>query len=565
MFPLVAASLFVSLVAVPGFLCALKWRERIRKLESRQKSTAMLKVRLLKNWSSLLSSGRVGELSHMPEEWKSGIVPVRSTIGQSLNAYLVQVGRQIEKVSTDSLWRCGNDERGERELKASMSNFMQQNVAGFFIARHQMYKSYLLQHPNVEHKDTKSSPTTAAKVLDPESPAAEEKSNGPGSEAKELASEGKASVSITIRDDEESKIHGPAFKASGLRKSKRTSKMGLAMVSKMKLMKRSLAMVTQMKQLKRRNISDRSKQNTTELSTSKRIKIIQELENKHKIPWPENTTPLFRQIMFLLRDLDDLFKASYNQRFYLRIMDNEFQEWSDWISTEFPKLMPSSVVLKQNTPCVFELYRQAAQLHSYYDHVFASIARATKAQWIPAPLKKIFRILEKADHQHVEDHTTFDCSRIFDVVRGTLVYDTLSGNDGGVLCGVRAVFASKKFQVVRLKDRFTYPTSACWRDVLLNGRMISGDGTVHPHLVEVQFHQRDLREERMNVGGHFIYERHRALFEACESACGNEAGDMLEEMHFISAREPIVNDLSNGRNSFIKKLASFGSPRRASS
>merc|ERR1712232_669168 len=70
---------------------------------------------------------------------------------------------------------------------------------------------------------------------------------------------------------------------------------------------------------------------------------------------------------------------------------------------------------------------------------------------------------------------------------------------------------------------------------LLNARMVSSKGVIGSHIVEVQLHQKDLREERMNVGGHFIYERHRALFEACEKACGDEAGAKLADLHTQSA------------------------------
>merc|ERR1711934_474727 len=67
------------------------------------------------------------------------------------------------------------------------------------------------------------------------------------------------------------------------------------------------------------------------------------------------------------------------------------------------------------------------------------------------------------------------------------------------------------------------------------------------HIVEVQLHQKDLREERMNVGGHFIYQRHRALFEACEKACGDDAGAKLADLHTQSARVMFLNSSASGR------------------
>ena len=437
----VASAFIFGLVVVPVVSYMFIWWKRRLRQKRKQKATTLLKARLMKNWSALLSSDYVNDLSYMPEEWKSGIVPCRSKAGQNLKSDLQKIAKQIKTVSTRR-WCCGSRTEEERKLKISMEYVMQEKVAGFFAARDEMYKLYLLEDAKLKGKNTQSSATTKAK--------------------------------------------GPASKSM--------------------------------------SVESNAKGTTASLQPNR------DLES-----WPENTTPLFQQIMFLLRDLDDMFRASYNQRFNLRIMDNEMQEWTDWTQNEFPKMMPEEVVLKQNIADVYDLYQQAAQVHSHYNNVFASVAKATKALWIPAPLKQIFRILEKAGHEHKGDRVIFDCSKIFDIVRGTLVYDTLAEGDGGLLRGVCAVFASKNFQVARLKDRFTNPTSACWRDVLLNGRMISSLGTVQPHLVEVQFHQRDLRAELMNAGGHLIYERHRALFKACETACGSEAAVKLHELRSASA------------------------------
>ena len=118
------------------------------------------------------------------------------------------------------------------------------------------------------------------------------------------------------------------------------------------------------------------------------------------LPWPKNTTPLFQQVMYLLRELDNMFKASYKQRFGLRVMDDELAAYTEWIDSRLPQFMPlsDSFVLTQNTPYIFDLYRQAAEVHSYYNTVCERIARETKATWYPAPLKKLFRMLEKAEH-----------------------------------------------------------------------------------------------------------------------------------------------------------------------
>ena len=259
----------------------------------------------------------------------------------------------------------------------------------------------------------------------------------------------------------------------------------------------------------------------------------------------KQTTELFKQIMFLLYDLDNMFKRSYQQRFDLRVV-SEMDKWNEWARQNEQESRATD--LKQNTSDLFSLYCEAAKIHSCYNAFFKRLAKKTGAEWVPAKLKKIFRILEKAVLQKAEsdiamhtkggafateevkkdvDHAVgnFDCRKVFDIVRGTLVYHTLTEGGDCLLGGVRALYESKDFQVLRLKDRFNNPTSACWRDVLVNGRMVANDGTVLSHIVEVQFHQSDLRQERLMVAGHHIYERHRALQEACEIACGEAITD----------------------------------------
>jgi len=250
---------------------------------------------------------------------------------------------------------------------------------------------------------------------------------------------------------------------------------------------------------------------------------ISQLSSTEGIEWPENSSNLYQQAIQLLWYLDNMFKQSYDCIFNTRVTHHGFQEWSDW-ATNVHDLMPDDIVLTQNTSELFELYRQAAEVHSYYNAFFSRLARETYAEWHPTALKKIFRLLEKAE---LLGHGDFDCSKIFDIVSGTLVYDTMHD----VLGGVRALFSSNLFNVAWIKDRFINPTPSCWRDVLVNGRMVLRDGTVQSHVVEVQFHHRDLREESQKVGGHFIYERRRALFEACELVFDQHAGQKLHDLH----------------------------------
>ena len=319
------------------------------------------------------------------------------------------------------------------------------------------------------------------------------------------------------------------------------------------------------------------------------------------------TTRLFKQIILLLFDLDNMFKRSYEQRFDLRVV-SEMGKWNEWAQQRHSE--SGAIVLKQSTSNLFDLYCQAAQVHAYYNAVFRRLAKKTGAEWVPASLKKIFRILEKAVKQKAESHMLalktiseepdsvlseepgsvrsdepdsasdeddkaeyFDCCRVLDIVRGTLVYKSLAEGTNCLLGGIRALYDSKEFQVLRLKDRFNNPTSACWRDVLVNGRMVANNGTVLPHIVEVQFHHKDLRQERLMVAGHVIYERHRALLEACELACGSELTmKIMERIHMhmrTRRRSRTLDQLMNqktphNRDSWDSRRASVDRYRAAS-
>ena len=405
-----------------------RWRRKLEKAREKQHLLARLK----KNWSELLDSEWVDDLSKMPEEWKSGIVPVRSETGAALNKQLQSIAKQIITISTRPQC-CGGHRRHARllSLKTKLQELIDKEIAPFFASRDDMYRRQLICVPK----------------------------------------------------------SGPSTKSD----------------------KKSVTQKTTKRKRSRANQKER-------MSEGQR-------------PWPTNSNELLRQIMLLLRDLDNMFKASYNQRYDLRILHEDRKAYAEWMEHQLPQLMPEKIVMAQSTPHLFELYRQAAQVHSYYNTVCARIAKQTKALWYPAPLKKIFRILEKAKHVQRDDSVFFDCTRIFDIVRGTLIYRKLGDEPGGVLCGIRALFDCTQLEIVRVKDRFNNPTSACWRDALFNARMVSSQGTIDSHIVEIQLHQWDLREERMNVGGHFIYERHRALFEACEKAYGSEASLKLKDLH----------------------------------
>ena len=477
----VAGLLFIVFIV---FLVQKWYQARAKDLRAK-----LVKERILNglnmNWSKLLNADGVDGLSLMPEDWKNAIVPKRSEAGRNLDDHLQYVSMQIQIISARRCY-CSTRprQRALSALKTSLREFIEKKVAPFFASRNQMYHDALLRNNDVS-ADIKQQPSLS----------------DTSANANDRISDTATTAAVDSRGDRRSKEtvaqvdEAPATRAASQRDGSATE-------------------VTPAPPPRDTAAAGPPDADLGELPPT---------VPSSAISWPENSSNLYRQIIQLLWYLDNLFKSSYDQIFTNQVSNLGLQDWDDW-AVNVNDLIPDGVVLSQNTSQLFELYRQASEVHSYYDAFFSRLARETNAEWHPAGLKKIFRILEKAELLHYGD---FDCSKIFDIVRGTLVYDTMHG----VLRGVRALFSSECFDVARIKDRFSNPTSAHWRDVLVNGRMVFTNGKVDTHIVEIQFHQRDLREERQKVGGHFIYERHRALFEACELTFGDHTGEKLHDLH----------------------------------
>ena len=71
-------------MAVLIYNCCQDRRKRLEQI----KVNKLLISRLEKNWAKVMGDEDVDELSLMPEEWKSGLVPVHSEAGEVLNTKL---------------------------------------------------------------------------------------------------------------------------------------------------------------------------------------------------------------------------------------------------------------------------------------------------------------------------------------------------------------------------------------------------------------------------------------------------------------------------------------------
>ena len=450
---------------------------------------------LEKNWAKLL---KVGDgLSAMPKKWKSAILPKEDVEGAELHKKFKDISNEIEiLVNRRVCFRTQKQQRAqETALSDHIKNFIDTKVAVFFARRNKMYIDHLcgIFQDGLEDGATRKSSMWKSFQMQ------------------------KQFTKIVERSVQLSKQTIEAKKSSKITPCTQLEKESSESAAFSKVVPgRPANIVSALLE----NESKQSRESEESLDSP----------GHTIVKWPENTTRLFRQVMRLIRNLDGLFARSYNQTFELRVVDNGLVDWTRWVTNATPK----NAILAQNTSDLFTLYCQAARSLSDYDKLFSRLAQKTNGEWHLGNLKSIFRILEKAK---LLQHGDFDCSKIFDIVRGKIVYDTMLDVPGGLMYGVRTLCTSQGFQVIRIKDRFNQPTSGCWRDVLVNGRMISPGGIIQSHIVEVQFHLKALGEERQKVGGHYIYERQRALLEACELVAGDEALEILRTLHEHRAAE----------------------------
>ena len=220
------------------------------------------------------------------------------------------------------------------------------------------------------------------------------------------------------------------------------------------------------------------------------------------------------QARTLLSQLSELYETAYDGIFLTQVQDGDADAF-DIYQKEIDKIMEpiNTTHISQPTTDIEELYDSAHALYPQYTHICADIADETGGQFTPAPIKHVYRAIEKTALRPDEIHR-FECTNVYDVVRGALVYDTISE----VLVGLKEV--CKRFTVIRIKNRFVpvgkASLSGGWRDVVVN-MCIKGDRS--QHVLEVQIQLNSLLKVRSSLGGHFIYAKYRAISEALE-VCG---------------------------------------------
>ena len=222
-----------------------------------------------------------------------------------------------------------------------------------------------------------------------------------------------------------------------------------------------------------------------------------------------------KQVHKLLAVLAELYETAYDGIFLTQVQDGDpegFAAFNRAMEEEVFRFLDGGQVRQQTTDIEI-LYDNAIAVRPEYNRLCEEIASSTGGEFKVAPLKHVFRAIEKTA-MRADKSRRFECSNVYDVVRGALVYETMTE----VRAGLKEV--CDKFDVVRIKNRFfsvgDAASSGGWRDLVVNMR-VKGDRA--KHVVEVQIQLKCLLRVRSSLGGHFIYAKYRALAEALE-VCG---------------------------------------------
>jgi hypothetical protein len=156
--------------------------------------------------------------------------------------------------------------------------------------------------------------------------------------------------------------------------------------------------------------------------------------------------------------------------------------------------------LAQKTNNIDALYKQAEIAHIELKKLTDNIAQSTNGKpVVPEKLKSMERARDK-----IAIEFEGDASKLFDISRSTIVYDSISD----LYLGLQKIDSS--VEVVRIKDRFVKPTSVGYRDILLNIRQPNG------HITELQLAISEILEVK-DGEGHKLYEQIRKIIDLAKA------------------------------------------------
>ena len=189
--------------------------------------------------------------------------------------------------------------------------------------------------------------------------------------------------------------------------------------------------------------------------------------------------------------------------------------------------MSRAKLCKQQSADFVTVCTHADKMRGRFDELVQELARRTGADASQAPLKGPWRALEKMVLR--PEHTPsseLDASKLCDVLRGSLVckdfndilqvFEALSNLDHEYGNFERMVGVDEKYKVtlIRLKCRYTAPTSGGWADLLIN---FSFADDPNKHVMELQVQHESLTRVRKAGHAHEKYGLFRSAFEILET------------------------------------------------
>jgi len=192
-------------------------------------------------------------------------------------------------------------------------------------------------------------------------------------------------------------------------------------------------------------------------------------------------------------------------------------------------------VSEQNLPCAqtktkaLDLVVDAINLLKPFTELVLRLSSGDGLSGEVGPVKKLSRMVEKTvlraqnlptrEIPRVEDarSSLLDFSSVLDIRRGFVEAHTTSDLTA-VLHRIRAEQVSGTIKVVRIKDRFSNPSTGGWADCMVNF-YFSSDPL--KHICELQLVHSAMMTVRKELGGHLIYTKGRNACELLELAAAS--------------------------------------------
>ena len=152
-----------------------------------------------------------------------------------------------------------------------------------------------------------------------------------------------------------------------------------------------------------------------------------------------------------------------------------FEKFGAWAEEQSAQLNADGSDMMGGSTFIDECYTNACKpdLQKRYARFLEEVAELTGGECTMALIKGPFRAKEKTAMRH-DLGRRFKSDNLYDVKRGSISYPNMEA----IHLAAKAICDHPDFVVLRLKDRFTTPTSSEWRDVMINGYFQKGRNKV---------------------------------------------------------------------------------------